>query len=98
MIARLPKKTGSLVFCLEIVSQAWRVISVIQKHDDSDYGDMKSQPRHWATAFGRGPHGGAGAFGWAGCRPHRGGCAGATGCARGAPRGFTLIEAMPGLM
>src|SRR3989338_9332474 len=43
------------------------------------------RPRHCATAFGRGRHGGAAADGWAGCRPTRGGRAGATGYARGAP-------------
>ena len=44
------------------------------------------QPRHCATASGRGRHGGATADGGAGCRPHRGRSAGATDSARGAPQ------------
>ena len=44
-----------------------------------------AQPRHCATASGRGRHGEAGTSGGTGCRPHRSEIAGATGSARGAP-------------
>ena len=47
--------------------------------------DLLAQPRHWATASGRGPHGGAASVGGRDVAPIGDVGEGATGAARGAP-------------